>query len=209
MADKPEIIISIDVEATGTSPATASCNMIGAVAVLAGVDPDEKDYVVSKLRLCIEELPNRPMDDRCRREFWERNDENKALLNYIRENAEPPADAMKRFADWYSELLKSYDCWNFLMRPSSFDWQWVNCLYDEFGPKDKPDLPFSHLCLTTAQKFFAHLSGIPVREIRQRIVCPNVKHTHYADDDAHEQAYCYLKLLTLSKNCTQVNAQAF
>lgn len=54
-------------------------------------------------------------------------------------------------ADWYVNLIEKYNC-RFIARPSSYDWQWINCLYEEFKPIGKPRLPFNIFCLSTMKK---------------------------------------------------------
>lgn len=192
--DKPAVIISLDVEATGTSPATASCVMIGAVAMLDDPtkNPDEHTYVVSKRQWCIEEQAGKTRDKRCWDEFWARNMD---VWNYIEQHKQPVTSVMRQFAEWYASLQAKYTGLRFVMKPASYDWQWVNALYDEYGPSDKPALPFSNVCLSTllshVRETHPKLSG---NELNRLTKCPDFEHTHMADDDAHEQGYRYLRL---------------
>jgi hypothetical protein len=185
------VIISIDVEATGKSPATSSCVMIGAVAMLEGVDPDETEYVVSKRQWCIEEQEGKGRDKRCWEEFWLKN---MPVWEYIQEHKRPPESIMAEFASWYAGLSRKYTGLQFVMKPASYDWQWINALYDKYGPADKPTLPFSNICLSTLIKATRDKTKMSGNVLNRLTKCPDFEHTHMADDDAHEQGYRYLKL---------------
>lgn len=194
---KPSIIISLDVEATGVSPATASCVMIGAVAMLANVDPDNSNYIVDKKQWCLEEQSGKVIEQRCWDEFWSNN---MNVWTYIKAHEQPVEIVMKEFADWYADLSTKYDGLKFVMKPASYDWQWVNALYDEYGPENKPTLPFSNICLSTLISFVIKTLKINQEVLYEKIKCPTVTHTHFAGDDAHEQGYAYLKLLWFVEN---------
>jgi len=187
--------ISIDVEATGTSPATSSCVMIGAVVMYEDVDPTTDDYVIEKRQWCLEEQHGR--DERCWNEFWLKN---MPVWEYIQEHKRPVIEVMAEFATWYHSLQKSYDGLYFVMKPASYDWQWINALYDEFGPVDRPTLPFSNRCLSSMIALTREITTLSGNALDKLITCPTVKHTHMADDDAHEQGYKYLRLLHLLRS---------
>ncbi|XWV26566.1 hypothetical protein QJ857_gp0501 [Tupanvirus soda lake] len=196
---KENVFVSIDVESTGDSPSTSSCVMIGCV-VFRNIDvmkeTSDAEWIVDKKRWCIEEIPGRPMSDRCYREFWSKNQE---LWKYIKSHAVDAKTAMKSFSDWYSHLLSSYNC-TFIARPSSFDWQWINCIYDEFGPDNKPPLPFSIICISSIIKSFGFIGLNWENIIKPHLDNQKYVMTHYADDDALYQAYIFVKTIAWLKN---------
>ena len=202
MAQK-RIIISFDVEATGPSPATSSCVMLGCVAVYDNIDPDPTkldDWVISSKAWCIQEQPNRPPEKRCWNDFWL---ENKELWKHIQQNAIPPQQAMKEFEEWYRELNKKFII-KFVAKPSSYDLQWLNCLYDEYGPEKKLKLPFSIICLSTIYKML-EMFNVDMNLISKLTHSDALPHTHYADADALGQAYAYLKVTDwMKKNLKQI-----
>ncbi|XWV25304.1 DNA polymerase III subunit epsilon [Tupanvirus deep ocean] len=196
---KENVFVSVDVETTGDSPCTSSCIMIGCV-VFRNIDvtkeTSDHEWILEKKRWCIEEIEGRPMDDRCYREFWSKNQQ---LLEYIKSHAVDAKTAMKSFAEWYSNILSSYNC-TFIARPSSFDWQWINCIYDEFGPENKPKLPFSIICVSSIMKLFGFLGFSWDNIIKPQLDDQRYGMTHYADDDALYQAYMFVKTMAWLKN---------
>lgn len=82
---------------------------------------------------------------------------------------------------------------NLIYLTNSYDWQWINCMYDEFGPQEKIRLPHSCVCLSTTFKN-AEMLGLGRSEVAEFVKNPVVMHTHFADDDAYEQGYAYLKV---------------
>lgn len=200
---KPNILISVDVETTGESPGTSSCVMIGCVVFKnSDINPEtaQSEWVVDKRRWSIKEVPGRPMSDRCRREFW---DKNKDLDEYIKSTAVEPSVAMADFAAWYADLISKYNC-KFIARPASFDWQWLNCIYDEFAPANKPPLPYSITCLSTILKMLEFIGVDYDTVIKPLFDHPTIKLTHYADDDALYQAYMYLRVVHWMKKNIQI-----
>lgn len=191
---KETVYISVDVETTGESPVTSSCIMIGCVVFRdydVDVNTPNEEWIIDKRHWCLQEVKGRPMTEKCRSTFWNKHID---LLEYIRSNASEPSHIMLKFALWYKNLLEKYNC-IFVARPASFDWQWINCVYDEFGPSDKPSLPFSITCISTLKKV-AEMFGMPSSHIEHH----NIHMTHYADDDALYQAYMYLRINNWIKN---------
>jgi len=191
------IIISLDIEATGDSPATSSCVMIGAVAMYDNLNPDENEYIIDKKQWCIEEQDGKPIDKRCWDEFWLKN---MNVWEHIQKNKKHPKIVINEFGEWYSDLLKNYDNVKFVMKPASYDWQWVNALYSEYRSAESPNLPYSCLCLSTIYSFVEKCLKVDRETLKEITKCKEISHTHFADDDAHEQGYSYLKLKWLIKN---------
>ena len=127
----------------------------------------------------------------CYQQFWSKNLE---VLEYIRKNEVDPTTAMESFARWYSDLKGKYNC-TFVARPASYDWQWINALYDEFAPINMPPLPFSITCISTINKLLVELGVSHNDIIKPLITHPKFNNTHYADEDALHQAYMYLRML--------------
>jgi hypothetical protein len=158
------------------------------------VDPIENPhYVISKKQWCIEEQEGKGKDDRCWTEFWLKN---MNVWDHIQQNKESPTVVMAEFADWYRDLTTKYTGLKLVMKPASYDHQWINALYDQYGPAGKPTLPFSNICIST---IFSVMDVLRVdsKKLKELVKCPDVSHTHFADDDAHEQGYTYLRLKTL------------
>lgn len=196
------IYISIDVETTGESPITSSCIMIGCVAFRnydITIDTPDETWIIDKKRWFINEIKDRPMSEKCRISFW---DKQPKLLEFIKMNAVDPCIVMKSFADWYKDLTEKYNC-VFVARPASFDWQWINCIYDEFGPKDKPILPFSIICISSLKKIF-DIIGLDQDFVKKLLIHPRFELSHFADDDALYQAYMYLRIINwIKKNFSE------
>ena len=191
--EKETIYISVDVETTGASPCTSSCNMIGCVVFKdINITPEtpQPEWIIDKKHWCIREIPGRPMTKVCNDSFWIKN---RDLLEYINTNAIDARDAMIDFSNWYKFYSDKYNC-VFIARPSSFDWQWINCLYEEFGPANKPVLPYSIICLSSIFKTAIMLGIDWNNTIAPLFEHPTIKLTHYADDDALYQAYMYLRI---------------
>lgn len=76
---KKDIIVSVDIEATGTSPTCSSCVMIGCVAMFdfqgkKDIDPYKtEEWLIDRKAWCIKEQPNRPAEKDCWDNFWLKN----------------------------------------------------------------------------------------------------------------------------------------
>lgn len=182
--------ISLDIEATGCSPTTSSCVMLGFVVVRDGVDPNPYDlasWVLERRSWCIAEY--RPRDPKTWSQFWEKNLD---VWHYIAERAQPVQQVMAEFDHWFKQLRKKYDV-SFIAKPSGYDWQWLNCLHHEFGPEDRADIGFKADCISSMYKV-AELAGANPGELNRFTSCNLFRHTHLASDDALEQGFFYLKL---------------
>jgi hypothetical protein len=188
---KRRVAISFDVEATGPAPTTNSCVMLGFVAVFEDVtEPNPYDttgWLVDRCQWCLQEY--RPADSKCWNDFWSNN---LNVWEHIQANALSPYQVMREFHDWFDALNQAYTV-RFVAKPAAYDWQWLNCLYAEFGPADKLDLGFKATCLST-MLHVCELAGADRNTLHREISFTGFKHTHMADEDALQQGYQFLKL---------------
>lgn len=194
---KPKLAISFDVEATGDTPATASCNMIGFVGVLEDSVPSlTKKWTVFKRQWCIKEYNGR--GERCMHDFWDKHLDN---LQYITQNEIDPYQVAKEISIFLAELSETYT-WYFVANPASFDWSWLSHFYDKFGPVDKTYLGYKAICMDGMEKSLEFM-GYSDKFINDLMEPPSeygLKMSHLADDDAEYQAYGYLRLVQKLKS---------
>lgn len=194
---KPKLVISFDVEATSRSPHSGSCNMIGMVGVLENTvptkvvpttgTPEQPGWVLFKKQWCLTEYNGRSLT--CMTEFW---DHHKDVLFHIQKNARQPDVVMNEISDLLTKLDEEYE-WYFMADPASFDWQWLNTLYDRYGRKNKFPIGYKAICMDGMEKAILAM-GFPIPDTRPTEGYEHLKMSHFADDDAEYQAYQYLIL---------------
>jgi len=175
------MLISFDVEATGSCPVW-SMNMLGCVLF------DSKTGEIFEQKAWYLKEVTEP-EPRCMTEFW---DKNKANLELIRSKAVDPEVAMADFAGWLKATRETYPDIGFMAAPATFDWSFLKYYYEKYGPKDKPELGYMAVCLSSIKRAFITYLGTP--EQWAGIVKPpsHIKFTHLADEDALYQAHEYI-----------------
>lgn len=183
-----EIFISFDVEADGPSPAINNCLQIGLVACKY-----ETCECVSQLDLCFTEQEGMLPNSLTMSEFWANNIE---IYDKIKSNSKAPDIQMRRLSDWLHELSTTYKIKEWVAAPSAYDWQWLNCMYYRYLPQNPHKLPFKATCISSLMKGLSYISNDDnlSDEVRMR-ASKKVEHTHYAVEDALEQAYRYVYTL--------------
>ena len=197
---KTPIFISFDVEADGPSPATNTCLQIALVACVYDEDPDPKHpekWTVSSLDLCFKPQVGKQPDNETMTEFWSQFPE---ILEKIRANAVDPFIQMKQLSNWLYELSEQYTIDRWVAAPSAYDWQWVNYMYYHYKSINTYKLPFKSECMSS---IIAGLGYMGYKsDVSQYIKkgAEHLPHTHYALEDATEQAYKYLRLRKFMKS---------
>lgn len=173
---KPEIYISVDIEASGPIPGEYSMLSLGA-AIVGNVS---QNFYVEIIPLTDNYIP-------------------RALevsgfsLDELKQTGEQPAKAMRMFADWLGKVCES-------KRPvfvgfnATFDWQFVNYYFHKFL-KENP-LGISGLDIKAYYMGMQNCSWSETakRKMNKKFLSAR-KHTHNALDDAMEQAELMEKLL--------------
>ncbi len=174
---RPEIYISIDVEANGPIPGEFSMTALGACVVGR---PDETFYVELK-----------PLHDRF---------DPKALevgglgMEHLRANGADPADAMPRFAEWVRGIAGHEGRPVMVAFNATFDWMFLHWYLVKFAGWD----PFGISGLDM-KAYFMGMTGARWGATRKtdvlRLFPAGLPHTHNALDDAREQAEIFARML--------------
>jgi DNA polymerase III epsilon subunit-like protein len=168
---RPEVLVSVDIEASGPTPATGSLLSIGACCVN---DPEQRFYRE------LHPLPDRP---------WDRGAERIHGLSEarLREQGLPPAQAMTDFVDWVDQVA-GHARPVFVGFNAVFDWMFVAEYLARFVGRN----PFGHSALDLKSLYMGR-EGVErwadtekVRIAERYPVEP--QHTHHALDDALMQA---------------------
>jgi hypothetical protein len=182
------LYLSFDIEADGPSPSVNSMVSIG----IYGFDGTGNEVVSYQRNIVPPE--NRIVDIPTKERFWDKNPE---ALKFVQTNQVSAEKCMSEIA----ELYKKYKDDNYkivwVARPSAFDWQWLNCYYNEFGPDDKPNIGFSASCISTAFWIYCRQNNLSKDE--QKELWNELKGeeevTHNPLDDARCQAKIMIELM--------------
>lgn len=170
-----------DIEANGKSPGTASMLSIGIVFRTA----DGTQLETFQRNLYPRE--DRGVEERCMKEFWEKNPEAWAFVNTGRVT---PWAAMADLATLLTCLAASHKKIVWVARPAAYDWQWLKAYYDTFAPPGSPPIGFSAQCLSTLWWGFRKSTGLSDEDAQKKwdALGGEAKMTHNPVDDATFQA---------------------
>lgn len=186
--EKEELILSFDVEASGPAPSVSSMVALGVVAVLNNSIP-LNNWVIDSKQWCLKEVL--PKDQKCFDEFWSKH---MPVWEFILKNAIEPKKAMEELSDWLKELSKTYKL-SWVAKPAAYDWMWLQCYYEQFGPEGKFPIGFK---AEDINGFRNTIQTIPMEEATRNnftkfIEPTDIPLTHYPVEDAKRQAYMYLR----------------
>lgn len=166
-----ELLISVDIEASGPSPGTGSLLSVGACLV----DDSSKGIYLE-----LKPLPDRP---------WSEEAEGIHCLDrgYLEQHGLEPGPAMERLAGWLAEVADGRQV-VFVGLNAPFDWSFVNDYFLRFVGHN----PFGWSALDV-KAYYMGLRGEPRWSRTSRLhinahLGLDTQHTHNALDDAREQA---------------------
>lgn len=190
-----DVFLSFDVEATGPAPSLYSCIQIGIRVCIYTTDVDDLDWMRESISVCLKEEPGKLRNDSTMK-FWS---ENAATYNRICSESIDPAEGMHKLNNWLHIIYSKYNVKEWVAWPASFDWQYFNSYYHQYVTQNKLDkLPYMATCMSGIIKALTLLGHS--KEYVLAYMKTTLPHTHYALDDADEQAHQYLKLLKLISN---------
>ena len=180
---KPEVYVSIDIEADGPIPGLYSMLSVGAAAFVDG-------QVKSVFEANLKELEGARQHPETMK-FWAKNQE---AWETARQTLQDPADVMPEFFLWV-ENLKEFGIPIPVMYPQSFDGPFISYYFHRFVGSN----PFGIRGLDIKSYMMATL-GLPYGAIWKRNLPkhwfdPSTPHTHKALDDALEQGKIFMHVL--------------
>lgn len=184
---KPEIHLSLDVEANGPVPGLYSMLSFGYCAFT--VEDGYLDAFDRNLKL----LPGAG-EDPDTMAWWASTPENQAAYFKTRVNMVDPKQAMHELDNWVASFEKTYKIVNIdgfteVAGPRGFDYPWIT--YYLAHAKGHKRHHLGHACLDM-RSYAAGMLKKPYRSVGkgsypQEWFEPNLPHTHIAKDDAIEQ----------------------
>jgi DNA polymerase III epsilon subunit-like protein len=172
-----ELLVSVDIEASGPSPSTGSLLSIGACLV---------DDPAVTLYLELKPLPELPWTE-------EAAHIHQLDRGTLERDGLPPRDAMLRLADWLAQVSAGRRP-VFVAFNAPFDWMFVNDYFQRFVGHN----PFGSAALDMKAYYMGRWRVPRWRDTThdhiKRAVGVDEPHTHNALDDAREQAHLMRRL---------------
>jgi DNA polymerase III epsilon subunit-like protein len=168
--ERPEVLISVDVETAGPSPSRYSMVSIGACPV---DDPDAGFYV--ELRPEHEAVDERALAV------------SGLTVDHLAEHGRDPGEAMRLFAEWIDAAVPSGHRPVFVGFNAAFDWMFVDDYFFRHGVPN----PFGHGALDI-KSYYVGMTGVSWAQTSMRYLSPRYLAgrplSHNALGDARDQA---------------------
>lgn len=189
---KPVAYLSFDVETDGPTPLKNSLLSVGIVIF------DEDSTEISSLKVNIKRRPA-GVENPATMKWWNTQPDawTACHLDVI-----DPGEAMYQIAKFIRVFSGLFEL-RWVAGPAAFDWMFLKCYYDRYGPPDRPDIGYSCHCLSEVKRICHDLLEDATIEQYLSSATPALSHTHDALDDAREQGYTYLALRQLLRTVIQ------
>jgi DNA polymerase III alpha subunit (gram-positive type) len=195
-----DIYASFDVETDGNNPIQHSLRSIGiALFVDRNTEPIDTFYVT------VEPRKDTEVEDRCMTDFWDKHPEQWKEVN---ENTVTPTEAMKLLSDWLFSHSGKY-CIKWVASPANFDWMFLKCYYENYGPQTKYDIGFFCHDLSSLTRAYIISHNIGDKKFFMNRLAGNCKYTHQALDDAVCQGVMYINLRQLLSESTSASGSMY
>jgi ribonuclease T len=177
-----EVLVSVDVEASGPVPGRYSLLAIGACLLES---TDKRFYI--ELKPSVERFAPRAVEI-----SWPEEPAERTLARLRRDGIEPHV-AIRSFRDWVlghaTDAKPVFVAWN-----AAFDWAFTHYEFAAAGLED----PFGHAPLDI-KSYWAGRSGVSLEETRRSRLPSWVsaglgEHTHRADENAVRQAEMFRRM---------------
>jgi DNA polymerase III alpha subunit (gram-positive type) len=189
---KKALYASFDVETDGSNPMQHSMRSLGIVLMIEGKGNHEPCIVDTFYRTITPRHDTFP-DPTCITDFWDRHP---IQWKNVNTDTISPTMAMLQLSQWLNKFTRHYII-KWVASPASFDWMFLKCYYEMFGPTTKMDIGFFCHDLVSLLRTFAVMHNIKnVTNLRRFLGQPEHP-THHALDDATNQGYIYMRLRTL------------
>lgn len=186
----PTIYLSFDIEADGPSPQHNNMLSIG----IWGFNESGEEVVSWERNLFP--LSNKRADPNTMVEFWAKNLD---AWNYVNLNRVTVTSAFTELHGILAKLQCNYKI-EWVAWPASFDWQWLNCYYQEFTTSNQETqwIKIGHkaTCMSSIWSFYVKQQNLTKEQentLWQQLSPGNGNHT--ALTDAKMQGLLYYNLM--------------
>jgi len=181
------IFASFDVETDGNNPMKHSMRSIG-VALFreGGVTPFDTFYITLKPQTGSD------VEKSCYNNFWRHH---MGKWRDINDNPSEITHAMSKLSTWLASYEASAVIW--VSNPANFDWMFLKCYYEKYGPVDKFDIGFFCHDLGSLLRCYTLVHDIRDRRGFSQSLAQGFQYTHNALDDAVYQGVIYMNLRRL------------
>lgn len=183
---------SFDIEADGTNPMQHSMRSLGIVVL------DENAIVINTFYKTILPQMNSGVCQQTMSEFWSKHQD---MWTEVNTNAVCPSKAMSDLVEFLKPLYLKYRV-SWIASPACFDWMWLKCYYETYGPVIKPNIGYFCHDLSSMLNVYMKIHKIQIencQEFKNQLMNGH-PYTHNALDDAKCQGYMYLNLRKLLTN---------
>lgn len=179
---------SFDIETDGNNPGQYSMRSIG-VAVFVEGELTPVDTFYAHIKPVFKD-----MDPKCK-VFWSKH---QAQWQHINTNMISIEECMSNLSIWLSDLSdrQRYNI-KWVANPSNFDWMFLKCNYELYGPVPKYDIGFYCHDLSSLMRVYLKMHDINDKQAFMARLAGDLKYTHNALDDALYQGVIYVQLRRL------------
>jgi hypothetical protein len=175
---------SFDVETDGGNPMQHSMRSIG-VALF-----NKDAALIDTFYRTLQPQKHATVDSACKRDFWDKHPEAWAHVN---SRPSPIRGAMEELSAWLTSHAANYEI-KWVANPSNFDWMFLKCYYDAYGPETRFDIGYFCHDLASLVRAYMIMSGKRDKQALLTELSGGHAYTHHALDDAIYQGHVYMNL---------------
>lgn len=182
------IFASFDVESDGDNPLTHSMVSLGIALFTESSHDIGKKSPFDTFYVTIKQQKGKAAQESTMTDFWSKRPREWA---HVTENPDEPEEAMRKLAYWLAKYEKREMKW--VASPAHFDWMFLKCYYECYGPKQKPNIGFA--CYDLVSMILAHSieNNLHPASLKSSL-SQDMPYTHHALDDAKYQGVIYMNM---------------
>mgnify|MGYP000312516762 CR=1 FL=1 len=137
--------------------------------------------------------------------WWKSTEDKSKELERIQANARDVVQVMGDLSKLITSLMKKHELKRmiWIARPASYDWQWLNCYWNEYllkcseeERKAAPRMPHNSTCVSTMRDVYTNVNGLTKKQVSEELekCAQGLEITHNPLDDCRTQAKWYFYL---------------
>ena len=182
------IFASFDVESDGDNPLTHSMVSLGVALFTESSHKIGNKSPFDTFYVTIKQQNGKVAQKSTMKDFWSKLPKQWA---HVTNNPDEPVAAMRKLATWLDKYRGRSMKW--IASPAHFDWMFLKCYYECYGPAQKPSIGYA--CYDLCSMMFAHCMENNLNQSHlKRSLSQDLPYTHNALDDATYQGVVYMNM---------------